>query len=71
MKNHQPFHWNAKHDQSFNTIKELITSAEIMAYLDSSKEKELLTDASLSGLSAILMQHTPGKEDRRVVAYAS
>ena len=42
-----------------------------MAYFDSSKETELLTDASPSGLSAILMQHTPGKDDRRVVAYAS
>ena len=70
-KKDQPFHWKAEHDQSFNTIKELLTSAEIMAYFDSSKETELLTDASPSGLSAILIQHTPGKEDRRVVAYAS
>ena len=42
-----------------------------MACFDLSKETELLTNASPSGLSAILMQHTPEKEDRRVVAYAS
>ena len=42
-----------------------------MAYFNSSKETELFTNASPSGLSAILMQHTPEKEDRRVVAYAS
>ena len=49
----------------------MLTSAETMAYFDSSKETELLTDASSSGLSAILMQHTPGKDDRKVVAYSS
>ena len=42
-----------------------------MAYFDPKKETELITDASPSGLSAILMQNTPGQEDRRVVAYAS
>ena len=42
-----------------------------MAYFDPSKDTEVVTDASPSGLSAILMQKTPGKEDRRVVAYAS
>ena len=41
-----------------------------MAYFDPNKETELVTDASSSGLSAILMQNTPG-EDRRVVAYSS
>ena len=63
-KKDQPFHWEAEHSQSFNTIKELLTSAETMAYFDSSKETELLTDASPSGLSAILIQHTPGKDDK-------
>ena len=42
-----------------------------MAYFDPKKETELVTDASLSGLSTILMQNTPGQEDKRVVAYAS
>ena len=66
----QPFQ-GAEHSQSFNTIKELLSSAEVMAYFDPNKETELLTDASPSGLSAILMQHTPGRNNRRVVAYAS
>ena len=42
-----------------------------MAYFDPNKETELVTDASPSGLSAILMQNTPGEEDRQVVAYSS
>ena len=65
------FQWLDKHQQSFNKIKELLTSAKVMTYFDPAKETELVTDASPSGLSAILMQKTPGEEDRRVVAYAS
>ena len=42
-----------------------------MAYFDPNKETELVNDTSSSGLSAILMQNTPGRKDRRVVAYAS
>ena len=42
-----------------------------MAYFDPNKGTELVTDASPSGLSAILMQHTPRAEDKQVVAYAS
>ena len=42
-----------------------------MAYFDPKKETELITDASPTGLSAILMQKTPDSDDRRVVAYAS
>ena len=66
----QPFHWEAEQSESFNNIKELPTSAEVMAYFDPNKETELLTDASPSGLSVILMQYTPGKDDRRVIVYA-
>ena len=43
-----------------------------MAYFQSkSKQTELFTDASPTGLSAILSQKTPGKEDRKIVAYVS
>ena len=42
-----------------------------MVYFDPEKETELVTNTSPSGLSAILMQNTLGKEDRGVVAYAS
>ena len=70
-KKNAPFLWSEEQQQSFNTIKGLLTSAKVMAYFDPSKDTELLTDASPSGLSAILMQKTPGKDDRRVVAYTS
>ena len=67
----QPFLWGEEQERSFHTIKKLLTSTEVMAYFDPNKETELVTDASPSGLSAILMQTTPGTRDERVVAYAS
>ena len=42
----------------------LLTSTAVMAYFDPSKETELVTDASPSGLSAILMQTTPRTGDK-------
>ena len=42
-----------------------------MAYFDLEKETESITDASPTGLSAILMQSPPSSDDKGVVAYAS
>ena len=55
----------------FKKVKEVLTSDTVMAYFDSNKQTELVTDASPCGLSAILSQHTPGKTDRKIVAYVS
>ena len=49
----------------------MLTSETTMAYFDPAKDTELTTDASPVGLSAILSQKTPGKDDRKVVAYDS
>ena len=65
------FKWTQEHDHSFKMIKEQLTGDKVMAYFDQSKETEVITDASPFGLSAILIQKTPGREDRKVVAYAS
>jgi len=51
-------------------IKQLLISADVMPHFDPSKKTELITDASPSGLSAILDQST-GKHDCRVVTYTS
>ena len=42
-----------------------------MAYFDQEKDTEVITDASPCGLSAILVQKSPGQDDRRVVAHVS
>jgi transposase InsO family protein len=70
-KKDQPFLWTARHEKSFQKIKELLTSAQVMAYFDPDKETKLITDASPTGLSAILLQTTQQTEETRVVAYAS
>ena len=70
-KKDKQFHWSEQEERSFQQIKELLTSAKVMAYFDPCKETELITDASPTGLSAILVQKTPETTNRRVVAYAS
>ena len=70
-KKDAPFHWTSEHETAFQRIKELLTSDTVMAYFDATKETELVTDASPWGLSAILTQKTPGKDNGRIVAYAS
>ena len=42
-----------------------------MDYFDKHKNTELITDASPTGLSAIVSQHSQGKDDRKIVAYIS
>ena len=42
-----------------------------MAYFDKTKDTELITDASPSGLSAILAQKATRTEHRKIVAYIS
>lgn len=42
----------------------------VMAYFDN-KDTKLIKDASVTGLSAISTNRTPGKEDRKIVAYIS
>ena len=70
-KKNASFVWTAQHEAAFNNVKEALTSDTVMAYFDNKKQTELVTDASPWGLSAILSQKTPGKDDRRIVAYVS
>ena len=70
-KKNTTFQWKTKHEKAFNAVKSALTSTTVMSYFDKSKDTELVTDASPFGLSAILSQRTPGKEDRKIVAYIS
>ena len=67
-KKNQPFEWLPK---PFQDIKKLLTSAQVISYFDPNKETQLITDASPTGLSAILLQKSGGTEEPQVVAYAS
>ena len=59
------------HQEAFETLKRLLASDTVMGYFDPSKNTELHVDASPVGLGAILTQTTPGKDDTKVMAYAS
>ena len=55
----------------FLRVKDALTSDTVIAYFDNQNATELVTDASPWGLSAILSQCTPGKDDHVIVAYVS
>jgi hypothetical protein len=64
------FQWNDEADQAFNQLKECLTTAPIMAYPNSKKIFILYTDASTTGLGAVLAQNDDNGRER-VIAYAS
>ena len=64
-----PKHWKIVHQQAFDRLKHLLTTAPVLGYADFSQPFILETDASHQGLGAVLSQELQGK--RRVIAYAS
>ena len=64
------FEWSRKAAEAFAQLKQRLTSPPVLAHPDFSLPFILHTDASSSGLGAVLSQkHADGKE--HVVAYAS
>lgn len=61
--------WTAQCEDSFEALKAKLVTAPVLAYADFSKPFILETDASYSGLGAVLSQATEG--GIRPVAYAS
>ena len=68
LKQNQPFIWDEKCEQSFQTLKNALVSTDILVYPDFSKEFLLYTDASEYSLGYILGQRDDqGRE--KVIAY--
>ena len=64
------FEWTMKHQETFDALKEVLSTAPILGYPNFSREFILEIDASLNGLGAILSQQ--GKDGQiHVIAYAS
>lgn len=61
--------WGPEQSEAFSTIKVKLTSAPVLTCPDFTRRFYLQTDASTSGLGAVLTQQY--KEGERVVAYAS
>ena len=70
LKKETPFQWTEKQQNAFEYLKERLVSAPILRYPDFDQPFTLYTDASITGLGAVLSQKdSEGKE--YVVAFAS
>ncbi|KAA3488261.1 Integrase, catalytic core [Gossypium australe] len=65
LQKNMPFVWDIWCQDSFEKLKAMLTKALILTLLESRKEFVVFSDASLNGLSCILMQ------DGKVIAYVS
>lgn len=57
--------WGPEHDLAFSAVKEIVSTFGVLRYFDPAEETVIQTDASLKGLSAILLQNS------QPVCYAS
>ena len=65
----QRWHWKPEHEDSFNQLKKAICEEVILKYPDFTQPFRIQTDASRTGLGAMLEQDENGKW--RPVAFAS
>jgi hypothetical protein len=59
------FVWSDECEASFQTLKEKLTTAPVLAVPETGKDYTIYCDASTNGLGCVLMQ------DRKVIAYGS
>jgi len=70
LKKDTPFEWNTKQQNAFDYLKKKLMEAPILQYPDFSKPFLIYTDASGTGLGAVLSQLND-EEKECVIAYAS
>ena len=70
-KKNTTFVWNKTHENAFKQLTEALSSSPCMAYFTKSKDTYVTVDASPVGISAILSQKSKGREDEKIIAYAS
>ena len=58
MKKNAMFDWTKEHQETFDMLKNALTSAPCMAYVHKQKKTTVSVDATSVGISAILLQHT-------------
>ena len=70
LKKDAPFAWNEDQQKALDTLKQALTNAPVLAFPDFSKDFILCTDASNTGLGAVLMQKDSNGKSR-AIAFAS
>ena len=65
LEKNTAWHWQKQHENSFQQLKMMATTAPVLSYYDPQKEVTLSVDASSTGLGAVIYQ------DNKPVAYAS
>ncbi|XP_057709985.1 uncharacterized protein K02A2.6-like [Corythoichthys intestinalis] len=60
--------WNHEHENAWNVLRKLLTVEPVLKFYDSEKAIKISSDASQSGLCAVLLQK---HEDWQPIAYAS
>jgi hypothetical protein len=65
LKNYVKFNWSSKCNEAFELLKELLTTALVLAQPDIEKSFDVYYDASGIGIGCVLMQ------EGQVIAYAS
>ena len=71
LKHEVEFIWTEQCEKSFQTLRHSLTSDSCITYFDNDKETFVYCDASKVGISSILLQKSPGKEDAKVISYSS
>ncbi len=70
FKKDVPFTWSEPQALAFNTLKDALCNAPVLAFPDFDKEFSLCTDASDIGIGAVLLQKD-SENRQRTIAYAS
>ena len=65
LKKTKEFEWTPEYEQSFQKLKQKLTTTPVLALSNINKDFVVYYDASRQGLGCVLMQ------DGRVIAYAS
>ena len=65
MKKDIPFVWQPEHHRAFQSLKQIITEAPVLAYYDPEKDNVIQSDASLKEIGRVLMP------DGKPVCYAN
>ena len=69
IKKNVQFTWGDEQQKSFDQLKSLLASADVLGYYDVEAETQVIADASPVGLGAVLVQRY--NDEYRVICYAS